>query len=109
MALEIEIFTLSSRMISLDKHKASLCIMDERSALSDLLNERLASVAHLSETAISEKGIDLSDFQKSFECEVKAQVYELKALPAIVFDRQYVVYGIDHLDEAIRLKGGVND
>lgn len=107
MASSIEIFTLNSRSVSLNGHTARLCLLDEINILTERLNKKLEVSENAFEGSLQE--IDSEPFQKAFECQLAALNYELKALPAIVFDGREVVYGYEDLDEALALKEGYHD
>lgn len=98
-----EIFTLSTRPVAVSEEaKVSVCWMDKGPLLESALNEHYRI---LKNTDFSEF---VNDYASFFQCQIKAESYQLNYLPAVVFNEKEVVYGVDSLREArtIREKRG---
>ena len=101
-ASSIEVFSVRSRPVFLNGHPAKVCLLDALDDLTVRLNKTLA--ASTGDVAALLHEVDSTPFQEAFECQFQAMSYELKGLPAIVFDGKEVVYGYQSIDEAQALK-----
>ncbi len=94
----IEFFTLSSDSLAIGHYPVTLCLMDKKDALDRALHEQLKRQA-------IKEGVKAltNDYETFFRCALKADLYQLTYLPAIVFNGEAVIYGINDIDKAVSL------
>lgn len=95
----IEVFTLSTRPVDIGREDVSLCVMDQKDVLDKKLNE--IRVDRGAQSGFREVR---KDYELFFQCQLQAQIYHLAYLPAVVFNGEEVVYGVDSLHKAMVLR-----
>lgn len=93
----IEVFTLSTRPIDIKGYDASLCLMDKIGLIEKRLNEKGRKHFEAHYMRIQD------ELLKAYQCALKASLYGLKHLPAIVFASKEVVYGVDDMKQAKKI------
>ncbi len=110
MPRSIDVFTTSDRPVHTgEQAQASVYFLDGLNALEQSLGRGLPNDPDKAKTVALQRLNDLEDaLQEKVENTLEglslATSYQLRKLPAIVFDEgQSVLYGVDHLDRAIAI------
>lgn len=94
---QIELFSITSIPVKPDGFEAVSCVLDElaqmEETLSDVPKSQIMDMMKDQEPRIL----------PSLTCQYQASLYQIKKLPAIVIDHQYVAYGVDSVSRAITL------
>ncbi|STX55441.1 integrating conjugative element protein, PFL_4709 family [Legionella beliardensis] len=94
----IELFTLTTMPCSLGHYPVAVCLMDKKRLLDSTLDAELPP--QLLQEIVKKSA---NDYRAFFNCELKAETYQLVYLPAVVFNGEAVMYGVSEIEKAVAL------
>ncbi len=97
LAHQVEVFTVASRPVAFNKHRVLFCDLGILARLTAELNAKTQGLTNLNSFEFSEA----PQLTKAYQCLVKAQIYRLETIPAIVIDGHFVAYGLNSVDSAL--------
>ncbi|PCI38832.1 MAG: hypothetical protein COB50_01855 [Thiotrichales bacterium] len=94
-ATEIQAFGISTNPFVGNLKNIKPCYLDIENSKTQLINQTIKGSAHLNKQRFIENHQqDFMAISNSYICQFQAKQFGVNKLPAIVFDKRYVVYGI---------------
>ncbi|MCZ4798253.1 DUF1525 domain-containing protein [Legionella pneumophila] len=93
----IEVFTTSAYSVALNGLQAEVCALDALNEMTLELNRNASEIRAVQRVDTVQNG-RLTAF---YRCQMRARLYALSSLPAIVIDKRYVTYGVRAADKAL--------
>jgi integrating conjugative element protein (TIGR03757 family) len=93
----IEVFTTKAYPVALNGLQAEVCALDALNEMTSELNNNEPEIAAV-QRVDTVQNARLTAF---YRCQMRASVYGVSSLPAIVIDKRYVTYGVRAADKAL--------
>lgn len=100
----VMVFSISAFPIVNFSEKTPICYMDEYSKDLLRLNDSIKSERNINRNVfMSEYSHELKRLSFEANCLYQAKALGIKKLPAIVFNSQYVIYGVTDINRAVAI------